>query len=150
MSFNLSIVNWVPFKQRTKRSATDTFTPKGYTSIAYTRDTATAALACAEAISHSGLDRTLIDDLLISGIINGLDHEKDTSKNIESTQKFAQQLLPKAKESLLRFYEKSKTENSDFEDIVNSANAECDIEFLKLVTRIFTKEFVKQTNVSNQ
>ncbi len=148
MPFNLSITDWLPFKQRTKCNATDTFTPKGYTSIAYTRDITAAALACAEAISHPGLDKILIDDLLTSGLANSLENKNVLPKNIESTQKLAKQLLPEVKESLISFYNKSKTENSDFEDIINSANSECDVEFLRLVTRIFTKEYVKQVYAS--
>lgn len=148
MTFNLSILNWVPFKQRTKSSTTDSFTPKGYTSIAYTRDTATAALACAEALSHPGLDQTLIDDLLVKGLAQSLD-KQNISNGEKTNQEAAQQLLPNAKESLNKFYEQSKTENPDFKDIIHAANDECDIEFLQLITGLFTKEFVKQTYATN-
>ena len=143
MSFNISISNWVPFKQRTKTRAADTFTPKGYTSIAYTRDTAAAALACAEALLHPGLDKTLIDNLLITGITQSLNKLNITSEE-KTSQESAQQLLTDAKNSLHEFYEQSKTEISDFKDIITAANAECDFEFLQLVTGLFTKEFVKQ------
>ncbi len=143
MSLNLKFLHWTPFKQRTKSSAKDTFTPKGYTSIAYTRDTATAALACAEALSHPGLDKTLIDNLLLTGLSNNLAlNNKSDEEN--SNQEETQQLLADAKQSLHKFYEQSKTENSDFKDIIDAANAECDIEFLQLVTGLFTKEFINQ------
>jgi hypothetical protein len=148
MPFNLSILKRIPFKRRTKSRATDPFTPKGYTSIVYTRDTATAALACAEAISHPGLDQTLIDSLLVTGLAQNLDKQSETS-DLKTSQETAQQLLPNAKESLHGFYEQSKTENPDFKDIIHAANEECDIEFLQLVTGLFTKEFVKQTYGSN-
>ena len=144
MSFKLPILNWIPFKPRTISSATDSFTPKGYTSIAYTRDIATAALACAEALSHPGLDQKLLDNLLVTGLTENLDKQNKTSSD-KTTQETAQQLLPNAKESLQRFYQQSKTENPDFKDIISAANAEYDIEFLQLVTGLFAKEFVKQT-----
>lgn len=144
MSFKLSILNWVPFKQRTKSNATDSFTPKGYTSIAYTRDIATAALACAEALLHPGLDQKLLDNLLVTGLADNLDKQNKTSSE-KTTQETAQQLLPNAKESLQEFYQQSKTKNPDFKDIISAANAEYDIEFLQLVTGLFTKEFVKKT-----
>ena len=143
MSFKLPILNWIPFKQRTKSSATDSFTPKGYTSIAYTRDIATAVLACAEALSHPGLDQKLLDNLLVTGLTENLDKQNKTSSE-KTTQETAQQLLPNAKVSLQEFYQQSKTENPDFKDIISAANAEYDIEFLQLVTGLFTKEFVKQ------
>ena len=144
MSFYLSILKRVPFKQHTKSSATDSFTPKGYTSIAYTRDIATAALACAEALLHPGLDQTLIDNLLVTGLAQNLNKQNEIIDE-KTTQETAQQLLPDAKESLKGFYEQSKSENPDFKDIIHAANAECDIEFLQLVTGLFTREFVKQT-----
>ena len=144
MSLKLSILNWVPFKQRTKSSATNSFTPKGYTSIAYTRDIATAALACAEALLHPGLDQKLLDNLLVTGLAESLEKQNKTSSE-KTTQETAQQLLPNAKESLQGFYRQSKTENPDFKDIISAANAEYDIEFLQLVTGLFTKEFIKQT-----
>ncbi len=149
MSLNLSILNWIPFKQRIKSNVTDSLTPKGYTSIAYTRDTATAALACAEALSHPGLDQTLIDNLLITGLVRHL-NEQDKTTNEKTNQETIQRLLSNAKMSLHRFYEQSKTENPDFKDIIRAANSECDIEFLQLVTGLFTKEFVKQTYAINQ
>lgn len=143
MSFNINILQWTPFKQRIKTSTNDTFTPKGYSSIAYTRDTATAALACAEALSHPGLDKTLIDNLLLTGLTKNLAlNNKVNEENLN--QEVTQQLLADAKQSLHAFYEQSKTENSDFKDIINAANAECDIEFLQLVTGLFTKEFINQ------
>ena len=144
MSFNLSILNWIPFKQRTNSSATDSFTPKGYTSIAYTRDVATAALACAEALSHPGLDQSLIDNLLVTGLVQNLD-KQNKSTGDKTIQETAQDLLSDAKKSLEGFYHQSKKENPDFKDIITAANAEYDIEFLQLVTGLFTKEFVKQT-----
>ena len=143
MSIKFPILNWIPFKQRTKSSATDSFTPKGYTSIAYTRDIATAALACAEALSHPGLDQKLLDNLLVTGLTENLDKQNKTSSE-KTTQETAQQLLPNAKVSLQEFYQQSKTENPDFKDIISAANAEYDIEFLQLVTGLFTKEFIKQ------
>lgn len=144
MSFKLSILNWFLFKQRTKSNATVSFTPKGYTSIAYTRDIATAALACAEALLHPGLDQKLLDNLLVTGLADNLGKQNKTSSE-KTTQETAQHLLPNAKESLQGFYQQSKTENPDFKDIISAANAEYDIEFLQLVTGLFTKEFVKQT-----
>ena len=146
MSFNLKNLQWTPFKQRIKSNVNDSFTPKGYTSIAYTRDTATAALACAEALTHPGLDKTLIDDLLLTGLNNNLALKNVTSKENSNQEVNYQshQLLADAKQSLHAFYEQSKTENSDFKDIIDAANAECDIEFLQLVTGLFTKEFVNQ------
>jgi len=147
MTFNLKNLQWTPFKQCTKSSPKDSFTPKGYTSIAYTRNTATAALACAEAISHPCLDQTLIDNLLVTGLAQNLDKQNKTLDE-KSSKETAQQLLPNAKESLHDFYEQSKSENPDFKDIIHAANAECDIEFLQLVTGLFTKEFVNQTFVA--
>ena len=144
MSFTLSNFKLVPFKQRTKSSVTDTFTPKGYTSIAYTRDISTAALACAEALLHPGLDQTLIDNLLLTGLTQNLDKQNKTADG-ESIQETAERLLPDAKDFLHGFYLQSKAENPDFKDIINAANAEFDIEFLQLVTGLFTKEYVNQT-----
>lgn len=143
MSFKLSILNWVSFKQRKKSNATGSFTPKGYISIAYTRDVATAALACAEALLRPGIDQKLLDNLLVTGLADNLDKQNKTSST-KAAQETAQQLLTNAKESLQGFYQQSKTENPDFKDIISAANAEYDIEFLRFVTGLFTKEFVEK------
>ena len=145
MSFGFSICNWITFKQRTKSGA-DSVTPKGYTSIAFTRDIATAALACAEALSHPGLDKSLIDNLLVNGLAQNLSNQSDSTDD-KTPEELAQQLLPDAKDSLQGFYQDSKANNPDFKEIIDAANAECDIEFLQLVTGLFTKEYVRQTYV---
>ena len=94
-------------------------------------------------MTHPGLDKTLIDDLLLTGFNNNLALKNKASEE-NSNQEVAHQLLADAKQSLHAFYEQSKTENSDFKDIIEAANAECDIEFLQLVTGLFTKEFINQ------
>ncbi len=148
MSFSFNISNWIAFKQRTN-SGSDSVTPKGYTSIAFTRDIATAALACAEALLHPGLDKSLIDNLLVNGLAQNLNKHTDTASDT-TPEELAQQLLPDAKDSLQGYYQDSKTNNPDFKEIIDAANAECDIEFLQLVTGLFTKEFVRQTYAQQQ
>ena len=148
MSLSFSISNWIPFKQRTK-SGSDSVTPKGYTSIAFTRDIATAALACAEALLHPGLDKSLIDNLLVTGLAQNLEKQSETAED-KTSEELAQQLLPTAKDSLQGFYQDSKANNPNFKEIIDAANAECDIEFLQLVTGLFTKEYVRQTYAQHQ
>ena len=144
MSFKFKNLPWIPFKQRTKSITKDNFTPKGYTSIAFTRDTTAAALACAEVLSHPYLDKTLIDKLLLNGLAKNIDKQNKASGDILN-QVTAQQLLLDAKQFLHLFYQQCKIENSDFKDITDAANAECDIEFLQLVTSLFTREYVNKT-----
>ena len=143
MLFGFSISNLVPNKLRTTKSEKETYFPKGYTQIAFTRNSVTAALACAEVLSHPGLDKTLINNLLTEGLVRHLESHCGIISERTSLE-VAKKTQPKLNKSLHDFYEYSKTNNPDFKDIVNTVNSECDYEFLQLITDILTKEYVKQ------
>ena len=143
MVFGFLVTSLVPVKFRNAKKEKEAYYPKGYTSISFTRNAMTAALACGELLSHPGLDKELIDKLLLTGLVDSLTshHGIISDKN---SYEIAEKKLPKLKLSLHNYYEYSKSNNPDFKDIINTVNSECDFEFLKLITNILTKEYVKQ------
>ncbi len=143
---SLSIQNLFARRQSSKAEQDDARADKKYPyyALAFTRDTSAAALACAEALERPGLDHALIDKLLITGLTEHLtEHHSD--KDQQGLRELAIDLLQPAKDSVQRFYQESKNQNPDFEDIIHSAHEECDLDFLQLVTRLYTQEFVRQT-----
>ncbi len=143
MLLGFLISNLVPEKLCITKSLKETYSPKGYASIAFTRNAATAALACAEILSHPKLDKTLINSLLLEGLVKHLESHC-VIINERSSLEIAEKIFPKLIKSLHDFYEYSKSNDPEFKDIIKTVNSECDIEFLHLVTDIFAKEYVKQ------
>ena len=103
-----------------------------------------AALACAEVLGHPKLDTQLLDSLLTQSLHENLLDDEWFVENAGSIEHLAELLLPQVKNTLQNFYTHKKSNDAEFRDFVNTTHDECDYDFLKFVTNIFSKAYLRE------
>ena len=113
-------------------------------SASFSHTEAIAALACAEALRHSKLELQLFENLLTQALCENLQKDKSYSEEFDSIEYLAKQLLPKSINTLQHFYAYSKDNDINFSEILKSTQQECDYDFLKFVTKIYSKAYLRE------
>lgn len=113
-------------------------------SNSFSNTEAIAALACAEALRHSNSELRLFENLLTRALCENLQKDKSYSEELDSIEYLAKQLLPQSINTLQHFYAYSKDHDINFSEIIKSTQQECDYDFLKFVTKIYSKAYLRE------
>ena len=103
-----------------------------------------AALACAEVLGHPKLDSQVLDTLLTKTIQENLLEDEWFVVNAGAIENLAELLLPQVKNTLQDYYTRNKISSAEFRDFVKTTHDECDYDFLKFVTNIFSKAYLRE------
>ena len=103
-----------------------------------------AALACAEALRHSKLELRLLENLLTHALCENLQEDKSFSDDLDTSEYLAKQLLPQSINTLQHFYLYSKEHDINFNETLKATQQECDYDFLKFITKIYSKAYLRE------
>ncbi len=144
----LPVTNWWPFKLHQEENRYSSALGKTNVveldqNIELDGNNALAILAYGEIIEHMDIGCELIDSLLVEEMTNILNNNRGQNE-LYDPQNISKSLLPTAKEVLHKYYSKYKKYSNNCEDICRCVHNECDIEFLKFITHIYARAFIKQ------